>query len=290
MVKKCNPDSLVILNGKETQVPTRDGKSLNVMIQGSGDRAMIFLHGLGENHNFFTHQVNELRGRFRILSLDQRCHGLSYRLKAPERVSLQTWTDDVYDVIKYTNIKEAVLMGHSFGGTVSLQFAIDHPEVTKGVITTGGLSELEPEAWKSLEVWINAYDNHDETQIRKALEEYNPEWDLHASFANAPENKGLVERMKQVYREDDPYNFIEGGRAVNDFALTPELSKIQCPALILAGDSDMWVPVSHSVKLSGGIRNSMLKIFPRVSHNPHIEQPEVTNLLITNFMTMLGWI
>lgn len=280
---------VVIVNKKETLVPTRDGKQLNALIQGEGDRAMVFLHGLGENHNFFTHQLNEFRSKCKIVSVDQRGHGFSYRLKPPERISLQTWIDDVYDVLKFARVKEAVLMGHSFGATVSLKFAMDHPDLTTAVITTGGLSELEPEAWKALEVWINAYDRKDESQIMNALTEYNPEWDLHPTFANALENKTLTDRMKQVYREDDAYNFIECGRAINDFALTPDLGKIGCPTLLLAGDSDMWVPVSHSVKLSMGIPNSMLKIFYHASHLPHIEQPQVANRLIANLLTVIGW-
>jgi pimeloyl-ACP methyl ester carboxylesterase len=286
---KYSSDSVAILNKKETLVPTRDNKQLNVLVQGDKDRAIIFLHGLGENHNFFTHQLNEFGGRCKILSVDQRGHGLSYRLKSPERISLQTWVDDVYDIVKFAKVKQVVLMGHSFGATVSLKFAMDHPGITAGIVTTGGLSELEPEAWKALEVWINAYDRKDESQVLKALSEYNPEWDLYPTFANSPENKVLTERMKQVYREDDPYNFIECGRAINDFALTPELGRIACPTLLLAGDSDMWVPVSHSAKLSMGIPNSMLKIFYHASHLPHIEQPEIANQLISNLLAVLGW-
>jgi len=280
---------IVILNKKETLVPTRDGKQLNVLIQGEGDRAMVFLHGLGENHNFFTHQLNEFRSRCKIISVDQRGHGFSYKMKPPERISLQTWVDDVYDITKSAKVSETILMGHSFGATVSLKFAMDHPDLTKGVITTGGLSELEPEAWKALELWINAYDRKDESQIMSALTEYNPEWDLYPTFANAPENKAMTDRMKQVYREDDGYNFIECGRAINDFALTPDLGKVKCPVLLLAGDSDMWVPVSHSVKLSMGISNSMLKIFYHASHLPHLEQPEVANRLMANLLAVIGW-
>jgi pimeloyl-ACP methyl ester carboxylesterase len=286
---KYSSENVAILNKKETLVPTRDNKQLNVLIEGDGNRAMIFLHGLGENHNFFTHQLNDFRNKCKLLSVDQRGHGFSYRLKPPERISLQTWVDDIYDIVKFAKVDQVVLMGHSFGGTVSLKFAMDHPDLTKGVVTTGGLSELEPEAWKALELWINAYDRKDESQILKALTEYDPEWDLYPTFAKAPENKTLTDRMKQVYREDDAYNFIECGRAINDFALTPDLGRIGFPTLLLAGDSDMWVPVSHSVKLSMGIPNSMLKIFPHASHLPHIEQPDTANRLISNLLSMLGW-
>jgi pimeloyl-ACP methyl ester carboxylesterase len=278
-----------IRNEPETPVTVRDGKQLNVLIRGEGNKAMVFLHGLGENHNFFTFQINEFGKKYRIFSFDQRGHGLSHKPKPPEKLSLQIWTDDVYDVLKSEGVNQAVLMGHSFGGTVSLNFAAQHSDVTKGVVTTGGLSELEPDPWKQLEIFINDYERIGPEALRPILGEYDPEYDFHPTFANSPENKELTERMKKVYAEDDPYAFVQGSRAVNDFALTPNLGKIKCPVLLLAGDSDIWVPVSHSVKLSMGISHSFLKIFPRVCHNPHIEQPELTNELIADFLKSLGW-
>jgi pimeloyl-ACP methyl ester carboxylesterase len=278
-----------IINEEETLVTLRDGKRLNVLMKGEGNRAMAFLHGLGENHNFFTFQIDEFGQGRRIFSIDQRGHGKSYKPKPPEKLSLQVWTDDVYDVLKGGGVDEAVLMGHSFGGTVSLNFAIQHPEMTKGVITTGGLSELEPDPWKQLEIYINEYERIGLNALKPILTEYNPELDLYPSFAHAPENKELTDRMNKVYAEDDPYAFVQGSRAVNDFALTPELGKIKCPVLILAGDSDIWVPVSHSIKMSKGIPRSYLKVFNQVCHNPHIEQPEFTNELIRDFLGMIGW-
>ncbi len=279
----------VIVNEDETKVLVRDGRKLNVFVRGRGDRAMVFLHGLGENHNFFTYQIAELEKKYRVVSLDQRGHGYSYKPKPPEKLSLRGWAEDVQDVLKYVGVSEAVLMGHSFGGTVALKFAIDHPEMVRGVIMTGGLSELEPDPWKQLEVLINEFEKVGKEALRPILSEYDPELDLHPTFANAPENKELVERMKKVYAEDDPYAFAQGARAVNDFALTPELGRIKCPVLILAGDSDAWVPISHSVGLSKGIPRSFLKIFPQVAHNPHIEQPELTNDLIREFLKTLAW-
>src|SRR5271167_1422448 len=101
-------DSVVILNKKETSIPMRDGRELNVMVHGNGERTMFFLHGWGENHNFFTHQVNEFSDEYRIVSLDQRGHGLSYKLKPPEHLSLQILVEDIYDVMKYLHVKGAV--------------------------------------------------------------------------------------------------------------------------------------------------------------------------------------
>ncbi len=278
-----------IVNEPETAIGTRDGKQLNVLDRGQGQKAFVFLHGLGENHNFFTFQLEEFGKKYRVLSLDQRGHGLSYKPKPPEKLSLRIWVDDVYDVLKHTGVKEAVLMGHSFGGTVSLGFAIEHPEMVRGVVTTGGLSELDPDPWKQLEIFINGYETIGEKALLPILQEYDPTYDFYPTFAKAPENRELVERMKKVYAEDDPYAFVQGSRAVNDFALTSELGKVRCPVLLLAGDSDVWVPVSHTVKLSKEIRHSFLKIFPQVCHNPHIEQPELTNLLIRDFLEAVGF-
>jgi len=279
---------MVILNQQRTRVPTRDGKWLNVLIEGGNDKAFVFLHGLGENHNFFTHQINEFKDSFKIISLDQRGHGFSYKLRPPEKHSLQTWVDDVEDVLNFSNVKKAIIMGHSFGSTVALKFAVDHPDKVTGVITTGGLSEIEPEPWKQMELWVRDYEKNGDEAAWKLLKGYDPEWDLNPEFARSPKNQHLTSLMRQVYAEDDPYNFIEGARAILEFALSPELPNVMCPVLILGGDVDMFVPVSHHVKLSKLIPHSFLKVM-HAAHNPHIEQPELTNTLIHRFLRCIDW-
>src|SRR5208282_607649 len=288
-MSQYSSDSVVILNKKETGIPTRDGRELNVMVQGNHERTMVFLHGWGENHNFFTHQVNEFSGEYRIVSLDQRGHGLSYKLKPPEHLSLQILVEDVCDVMRYLHVKGMVVMGHSLGSAVAMKFAIEHPEITNGVITTGGLAVLEPEPWKTTEVMINAYDIHGDKEIRRALAEYDPEWDFNHVFTIRPENKAMIDRFLQVTKENDVYSYVEAGRALNNIGIINELDKIKCPVLLLAGDSDIWAPIAHTVKLSKGIRNSTLKIFSQVSHGPHIEQPKLANQLISNFLKTLDW-
>jgi 3-oxoadipate enol-lactonase len=287
-IAKYDSRNMAILNQQRTRVSTRDGKWLNALIDGVGEKTLVFLHGLGENHNFFTHQINEFGNSYKIISLDQRGHGLSYRLKKPERHSLQTWVNDVEDLLDFSNVKKAVIMGHSFGSTVALKFAVDHPSRVAGVITTGGLSEIEPEPWKQMELWIRDYEKNGDEAAWKLLKGYDPEWDLNAEFARSPENQQLTSRMRQVFAEDDPYNFIEGARAILEFALSPELPRVMCPVLILGGDVDIFVPVTHHVKLSTLIPYSFLKVM-HAAHNPHIEQPQLTNSLIQRFLRCIDW-
>jgi 3-oxoadipate enol-lactonase len=286
--ERYDSKNMVILNQQRTRVPTRDGKWLNALIEGEGEKSFVFLHGLGENHNFFTHQINEFRGSFKIISLDQRGHGLSYRLKKPEQHSLKTWVDDVEDLLNFSNTGKAVIMGHSFGSTVAMKFAVDHPNRVAGVITTGGLSEIEPEPWKQMELWVRDYEKNGDEAAWKLLKGYEPEWDLNAEFARSPKNRQLTDRMRQVFAEDDPYNFIDGARAILEFALSPELPSIKCPVLILGGDVDIFVPVSHHIKLSSLIPHSFLKVM-HAAHNPHIEQPQLTNELIHRFLRVVDW-
>lgn len=252
------------------------------MVRGREGRALVFLHGNAENHNFFSYQVAAFRNKYTIVSLDQRGYGLSHRLKPPEKASLTTWTDDVFDVLQELRINEAVLMGHSFGGSVGLNFAIAHPKIAKGVITSGGLSEYRPDIWSP-----------DRPRKKPSNEEpksaYDPTWDFFPGFAEAEKNRRLISQVTRVYNELDPYSYREGSRAVLRFAITPNLWRIKCPVMILAGDSDRPIPLSHAIVLNECIPRSYLKVFRRVGHNPHIERPELTNALMSDFFRILGW-
>src|SRR5438445_2809941 len=93
----------IVLSPQKWSAVKVNGGELNCLVEGKGD-AIVFLHGLGENGNFFTHQINEFKKDHQVISVDQRGFGFSTMPKQPEPLSLKQWTDDVRDLLKGLNI------------------------------------------------------------------------------------------------------------------------------------------------------------------------------------------
>lgn len=101
--------------------------------RGQGRRpVLVLLHGMASNltrWSEFVEQTN-LAAQFDILRLDLRGHGGSFT-RAP--IGLEIWTRDLMELLAHLGYQRAVLVGHSLGANVTLQFAATHPQRIAGV-------------------------------------------------------------------------------------------------------------------------------------------------------------
>lgn len=93
---------------------------------------LIILHGLFGNCDNWMTQARMLAPYFRVLTIDQRNHGLSPH--SPE-FNYQLLTEDLHEFILQHDLHEVLLLGHSMGGKTVMNYAVLHPErVAKMVV------------------------------------------------------------------------------------------------------------------------------------------------------------
>ena len=97
---------------------------------GEGE-TIIILHGLYGSSDNWVSIAKHLGENYKVFSLDQRNHGQSPH---SEEHNYSVLTKDLLEFFEDHQIKSAVLLGHSMGGKVAMQFAIDHPEKIASLI------------------------------------------------------------------------------------------------------------------------------------------------------------
>lgn len=110
----------------------RDGITFNYIDIGAG-RPVVWQHGLGGN----TAQAPAVVGEqppFRMLSLDCRGHGETEPLGDENRLSFQTFADDVAAMLDHAGVARAVIGGMSMGAGIALTFAHRYPERTEALV------------------------------------------------------------------------------------------------------------------------------------------------------------
>lgn len=112
--------------------------------KGSGE-PLILLHGNGESHEYFVHQMEVFSRHYRVLALDTRGHGASPRGKAP--FSIRQFADDLWAFMEEMGIEKAHILGFSDGGNIAMRFALDHPERVEKLILNG--ANLDPRGVKA---------------------------------------------------------------------------------------------------------------------------------------------
>ena len=91
-----------------------------------GNPAMLCLHGGAAHAHWFDFVAPGFTADYRVLALDQRGHGDS-EWAEPPAYSYERYAADLAEVIEQLDLRDFVLVGHSMGGTVSLEYTAAHP-------------------------------------------------------------------------------------------------------------------------------------------------------------------
>lgn len=102
---------------------------------GTGDPALVFIHGVCADRSYFRPQLAHFSGRRRLVALDLRGHGES---SVPLEVTIDDFVTDVIAVADEAGLESAVLCGHSMAGVVGLKVALARPEMVRGVAMIEG--------------------------------------------------------------------------------------------------------------------------------------------------------
>ena len=116
---------------------------LHYVEQGKGF-PLLLLHGNGEDHTYFEHQMEPFSQHFRVICPDTRGHGASERGNRP--ITLEQFADDLKSFLERMQIKKCHLLGFSDGGNIAMLFALKYPGYVEKLILNG--ANLRPEGVK----------------------------------------------------------------------------------------------------------------------------------------------
>lgn len=107
------------------------GRSIVYQASGNGP-ALVLLHGFLESKAIWDSFTEILQKQFTVIAIDLPGHGESQIVESKH--SMQLMADAVKAVLRNENISKAVLTGHSMGGYVALQFAVENETMLKGLV------------------------------------------------------------------------------------------------------------------------------------------------------------
>ncbi len=128
-----------------------DGVTIVYSVCGSGEPALVFIHGGFADRGFWDGQLRAFGGRHRTIALDLAGHGESGTDRT--KWGMTEFGRDVVAVVEAENVKRVVLMGNSLGGPVAIEAALLLPDKAVGVIGVDTFQDLgrliEPEEAKA---------------------------------------------------------------------------------------------------------------------------------------------
>ena len=102
-------------------VASKDGVKIAYDVQGSGEPALIFVHGWSCDRSYWSAQIKPFSYRFKTVTLDLAGHGNSGMGR--KDYTIKAFGDDVAAVVNKLGLKKVILIGHSMGGDVIAEAA-----------------------------------------------------------------------------------------------------------------------------------------------------------------------
>lgn len=277
-------------------------------IFGQGNPLFILHGGPGASHDYFLPYLLPLASENKLIFIDERGSGQSQKLQNSSAYTVENMIEDVEVVRQVLKLGKINLMGHSCGGVLAQAYALKYPENLTGLIlcstfhSTTKMNEalkkikdkMAPELRSRIEKMEKAglYGNGKDFEKGR----YTPEYMIAAwgegyfpyLYQNRPDaNYDPVANGNMawdVYREmwgSHGEYVIDGNLKSVEYAY--RLSDLKVPTLITVGDHDECDP-SLSLEMHQKIEGSKLVIFPKSGHMTFVDQPDLFNNTLNDFL------
>lgn len=241
----------------------------------AGD-VLVLSNGVLMSTASWAYQTPVLSRHYRLLLYD--CRGMWQSEHPPGPYSMEMHADDLVALLDALSIEQAHIGGISYGGEISLMFALKYPERAKSLIVSSAVSQIDPLLKGITDSWIVAARAKDPELF------YHVTYPMNFSEAWIAANQPALEQARERYKTLDLDAMLELLLCFSRLDLTAELHKITVPALIIVGEEDILKPRKYAELIVREIPDAELAVVPNAGHAVLWEQPAVFNSLILGFL------
>lgn len=238
-------------------------------------KTIIFVHGLSGSSSAWIPYEKRFEEKYNILSIDLRGHGKSFRPDKYQDYSMQQFSDDIYQILVYEKIEKSIIISHSMGSLVVLNFLKNHQDLVEKVILVSPSSNPSKRFFaKIIKPFLylgNIIPN------KKSGDHID-----YSKFKNTTD--WSVKRMFFDIRNTGVKSFLHSTRHAHDFNGDDILGKINVPILIVHGKKDSIFLLTHAKAMQAKLQNSKIEIIDDIDHIIVINKEVELSKIIEKFI------
>ncbi len=274
------------------------GVPIHYTVYGHGEPAIVCCNGVGVSTFFWNHVVRYFAPQRRVVTWDYRGHnssGLPKRL-THSSLSMTANAHDLAAVLDAAGVADAVLLGHSMGCQVILEFWRLHRRRVAGLVPIcGGYGRPFDTFFNAPSIARPLFEAIHWLAVTYPLElEALTRPLLHSRIPYAVASLGIINAGLVAFEDMQPYfEHLAEMRLQVFFMMAHEmqkhdagawLAKINVPTLVVAGEDDLFTPVTLARQMQERIPGAELLTLRHGTHTGLIEQPELLNLRLEKFL------
>lgn len=279
----ADPDSLFV---------EINGLNVHYKMCGAGEPVFVLLHGFGASVYSWNAVLEPLSELGTVIAYDRPAFGLTERpliWEGESPYSPQAQVDLLLGLLDRFGVERAILVGNSAGGTVAMNFYLQHPERVQALILVSPAVYAGGGAPSAIR-WLlrTPQMRHLGPLIARQIQTRGPELIKLAWY----DPSRITEETLALYKK--PLQVENWDRALWELTIASEesdlagrLSEFNLPVLVVTGDSDRIVPTEQSVRLSKELPQATLVVIPQAGHVAHEERPDLFMQGVRQFLTSI---
>ena len=257
-----------------------NGVALRYDLAGAGAKTLVLVHEMGGMLESWDEVAPLLARTRRVLRYDFRGAGLSEKARGP--VTFDTMTDDLHALLAAVGIEGTVaLAGCAVGAGIAIRFATRFAGRTSALVAMSpALGPADPSRRAAMLVRVERV----ERAGMRAVEETS----LAAAYPGVLRGDAArYERFRARWLGNDPSSFAAISRMLAEARLDPDLPKIACPTLVIAGAHDGLRPPALVEGLARAIPGAQYRVLD-TGHFMTVQTPQPVAAAIETFLSASG--
>ena len=242
---------------------------------------LVLIQGFTRNLHNWDALVDKLKKEFKLILLDNRGSGRTQHPSPP--YSIKMMAQDISELLSKLDIQKAYIVGHSMGGAIAQQLCIDYPQLVEKVIICSSFPKVPYTSLMQIDTILDMAKAEipEEFIYRTVLP-----W-LYSStcLQNEKIQEHIIQKMINDPNQQQVEGFLGQAEALKSFDSAQDLSKIECPSLILTGEVDLYAPIGLSQEMKDKIKKAQLRVYPQQGHMIIEEIPDAIASDIVDFLS-----
>ena len=235
---------------------------------------MVLLHGLGASSADWEEQTPVFSQHRRVIAPDMRGWGRSPK-QAP--YSIQSSAADVWALLERLEIGEFDLIGHSMGGAVALQMAVDRPQLIRRLVLSSTLPSFHANTLARKVMFVYRYATMSLLGPRRLTAA------ITRQLFPDPDQEALRRRLIARNSKNDRLVYLQTIRNLVRWSVQDRLDRLVMPTLVSAGEHD-YFPRDELDAFFTRLPNAQLHVFPGARHAVQLAEPAIYNARVLEFL------